>query len=216
MIICADCGKEKQSFARGLCCACYQRQYTRPVIICLDCGEEKEHEAKGLCRRCYARQWNPSIVICADCGEEKEHKAKGLCGPCHMRRWRQRNPGYNQRHYQKNKPRINARHRQWRQENPHYMQYYARENPEKFAVAQARRKARKEALPNTLTTGQVERLLAMGRTMYPREELHLDHIVPLSKGGGTTYANMHAIPAGLNRIKHAKLPQEIYEQAGLF
>ena len=81
--------------------------------------------------------------------------------------------------------------------------------------AKRRRKARKKALPDTLTTEQAEHLLVIGRAVYPGEELHLDHIVPLSRDGGTTLANMHAIPARLNQSKNDALPQEIYKQLTL-
>lgn len=83
------------------------------------------------------------------------------------------------------------------------------------AIYSARYQGRKRNLPDTLTAEQAEELLAIGQATYPGKELHLDHVVPLSKGGGTTYANMHAIPARLNLSKRDALPREIYRQLEL-
>jgi 5-methylcytosine-specific restriction endonuclease McrA len=96
-----------------------------------------------------------------------------------------------------------------------YYRHWQKENPEVGKAKQARREARKRNLPDTLTSEQAEHLLVIGKAMYPGEKLHLDHIVPLSKGGGTTLANMHAIPARLNCSKYDKLPGETYKQGTL-
>ena len=96
-----------------------------------------------------------------------------------------------------------------------YLRNWRRKNPEKARLSWARRDARKKALPATLTPAQAERLFAIGQAMYPGEELHLDHVVPLSAGGGFTRANIHAIPAWLNMLKRNALPQEVYRQIKL-
>jgi len=89
-------------------------------------------------------------------------------------------------------------------------------NRNKYRIWEKRReKALKHNLPATLTPDQAELLLMIGRATYPGEELHLDHMVPVSKGGGTTMANTHYIPARLNYSKYDKLPQGAYRQLGL-
>lgn len=147
-----------------------------------------------------------------------------------MRHWRKVNPERKQaldRAYRERTP-SNIRHagedpkkrkawkHRYRQRHQDAIAAYGRnwkqKNPEKVAAQKARRKARKENLPDTLTSAQAERLLKIGRAMYPGEELHLDHVVPLSRGGGTTLANMHAIPARLNCFKGDALPEQIYTQ----
>ena len=175
------------------------------MSICAQCGEEKKHHAKGLCKPCYMRRWcqaNPEKVA-ASCARYREGHREELTA--YLRLWEKENPASGK-----------GRCRRWREANRDYIRRYAQENPEKRVAAQARREARKRNLPDTLTIGQAEHLLAVGQAMYPEEKLELDHIVPLSRGGGTTLANMHAIPASLNNAKQDMLPQELYEQAGLF
>lgn len=132
----------------------------------------------------------------------KAHREKRLAQAC---LWQQGNPekisAYNRRWYEKHKKEKAAYGRHWQQKNPG-----------KRRVRATRRNARKRDLPDTLTLQQAEHLLLIGQAMYPGEKLDLDHIVPLSRGGGTTLANMHAIPARLNRSKRDALPEDIYRQ----
>lgn len=162
-------------------------------MVCADCGQEKEHQAKGLCKPCYMRHWRE---------EHKEERA------AYQRRWRQEHRkealAYRRRHYQEH-----------REEYIAYMLQWQRDNPDKVAARGARRKAQKRSLPYTLTPEEAEYLLEIGKVAYPGEKLHLDHIVPLSRGGGTTLANMHAIPASLNQSKYDALPEEAYRQEAL-
>lgn len=136
----------------------------------------------------------------------KRHKGKTLI---YRRRYyqehREEELAYKRRYQQEHGEEIAARKCRWRQENQ-----------EQCRASDARYEARKHHLPNTLTTHQAKRLLSMGRAVFPGERLHLDHIIPVSQGGGTTLANMQAIPASLNLSKSNKLPGEAYEQIELF
>ena len=178
------------------------------MTICSDCGKEKKHEAKGLCTTCYQHHWRETHR------EERAAYARRY-GEHH----REEIATYQRRWYEENREEILAHRRRWYEENQGERaaskRRWKEENPEKVAVIDARRQARKHSLPDTLTTEQGEHLLVIGQAMYPGEKLNLDHIVPLSKGGGTTLANMHAIPAWLNYLKHNALPQEIYIQEAL-
>lgn len=210
----------------------------RSIIICSDCGQERPLCAKGLCRSCYMRQWKRPIKTCRVCGGEKEHYAKGLCIVCYRARYnayyyrehRQEILAEKGRYYRVHREKILAQKRlchkvhrderlvylqKWRADNPEYMNNWYRKNPARTLARQARRRTHKRNLPNTITSDQVEGLIEIGRAIYPGEKLHLDHIVPISKGGGTTLANMHAIPARLNQAKKDALPQEAYKQIPL-
>jgi len=122
-------------------------------------------------------------------------------------------------YYEANKERLLAYKRQhYRNHREEYREHNRRwwkNNPEKAAMIRGRRYARSYANPNTLTGEEAKQLLAIGQALYPGQELHLDHIVPLSRGGGTTLANIHAIPAKTNIAKGDTLPGEIYEQLEL-
>jgi len=78
-----------------------------------------------------------------------------------------------------------------------------------------RRRALKAGRPATLSTEDERIILEIGRATFPGEDLHLDEVVPLSKGGGFTRGNVRAIPAWMNIWKSDKLPQEVYEQLAL-
>lgn len=190
------------------------------LIICADCGEEKPHKAKGLCNLCYKRSYMSRW--------RQSHKEELLT---YKRRWREANPDYYHRYYQEHRieimtykrhwreehrEEILAKHHRWRQANPEkiagYIRRWQQTNQGRKNIIWACRQARKRRLPDTLTLEQAELLFRIGRVMYPGEKLHLDHIVPISKGGGTTRANMHAIPSWLNLLKHTLLPEEAYKQ----
>ena len=182
------------------------------IIICPGCGEEKEHQGKGLCKPCYVRHY-------WEANREKVLAYQRLWARQHPRDRRAYMLVYNAEHRddqccwrEENPKKCAVSSRRWRQANPDYQHDWNQANPGKVVATRARRRARRRALPDTLIPEQAEHLLMIGQAMYPGEELQLDHIVPLSKGGGTTLANMHAIPAKLNMLKHDKLPEEIYKQ----
>jgi len=208
------------------------------IIICPNCNETKEHYAKGLCKACRMRQWreeNREQVAASKHRYFEEHREQYRA---YARRYRKRNPkkvraslrrwreGHKEerRIYlgfwrEKNPEKVSAYNQSYRQK--HYQEdlarkrCYRKDHREKIRAQNSRRRAQRRSLPDTLATDQINQLFEMGRTIYPGEKLHLDHVVPLSKGGGTTRANVHVIPASLNMSKHDKLPGEIYEQLGL-
>lgn len=132
------------------------------------------------------------------------------------RRYREKHSDRRRSYWEGHREELAIYQRRWVKENCERVaaihRRYAQENPEKMVAKQALREARKKALPDTLTPEQAEHLLRIGQAMYPGEKLALDHIVPISKGGGTTWANTHFIPRWLNLIKHTALPSEAYEQ----
>lgn len=193
------------------------------VIVCIDCGEEKEYGARGRCESCYHRN------------HYRKHRKKILAANQqwlneHREQYRQYKNQYNQEHrekhriyvkkwYQDHREEVLARSADWAQQNPEQyianQKHWREENPERRAAIEARRKARKENLPDTLTEKQREQLLFIGQATFPGEDLHLDHVIPLKHGGGTTFANTHYIPGILNSFKKDRLPEEIYEQLEL-
>lgn len=178
------------------------------VIICPGCNREKEHYAKGLCKKCYSH------------GYREGHREEARV---YMRRHREENPekvaASMRRWQQKNLEKVVAYNRQWRRENPKKKAAYDRRwqqaNPEKVAARGARRRARKKGVANTLTTKQVEYEMNIARAMYPDEELHLHHLVPISKEGNHSWGNVIFVPAWLNARIGDRLPEKVYEQGRL-
>jgi 5-methylcytosine-specific restriction endonuclease McrA len=91
---------------------------------------------------------------------------------------------------------------------------------QRLPVKKARRRARKRGLPDTLTLEQWRDILDRHdhRCYYCGEEftddnpLTLDHVVPVSQGGGTTAANCRPCCYECNQRKGARTPA----QAGMF
>lgn len=164
------------------------------------------------------------IIVCKDCGQKKPHHAKGLCVMCYLRHWRKENPESERaavnRWRQKNREEYLAYQRcyyeEHREERLAHINQWQRENPAKVANLNAKRRARKMVMANTLTPEQLEFERKIGEATHLGEKIDLHHIVPLSKGGGHTWGNIAFIPASLNRSIGDKLPEEIYKQLALF
>lgn len=189
------------------------------IAICADCGEEKEYYAKGFCSPCYQRQYNHPIRICLSCGEEKPHGGRGLCTICHKRQWdanhREQVLAYAKDYREEHRQERLIYREKWYRANQDYFPRWRKNNPDKIRAQSQQRKAWEQSAYCDLSLDDIEEILAIGHAVYPGEDLHLDHVVPISKGGNTTRANIHAIPARMNQSKGNKLPSEAYGQLAL-
>jgi len=182
--ICIEC-------ARAYACQWYKEHpdYEKPLIICKKCGREKPHHAHGLCKACYALQYERPLITCRVCGEKRPHLAHGLCKPCYSRQW-------GVEHYEEQI----AYKRQWRAENR-----------DKYRAMRRRRKAR---VKGASFVGLVDEAaiyeLYNNCCVYcgSRDNLTLDHIVPLSKGGKHISENLLVACGSCNSSKGAKLLEE--------
>ena len=188
-------------------------------LVCVDCGQKKPHHAKGLCNACYTRHY-----------DEAHREKRAAYRQEHREGMMAKNARYYREHREDllaNQHRYNEGHREdraeynrcydgaHREDKAEYNHRYYQANPEKYAVNNALRRTRKADQPNTLTPKENERLFAIGQGTWKGENVELDHFISVDKGGGTTLANSHYIPASLNRFKYNKLPQEVYKQLTL-
>ena len=89
-------------------------------------------------------------------------------------------------------------------------------HPEMGRTANARRKAKKKDLPATLTIEQWEaiklaygnRCAYCGKKETIKRPLTQDHVIPISKGGGTTPDNIVPACKSCNSSKHTNLPRQ--------
>jgi 5-methylcytosine-specific restriction endonuclease McrA len=96
-----------------------------------------------------------------------------------------------------------------------------KENPERHLVHTQNRRALKKQGDGRISQGLTARLLALqkGRCACCKGDLkelgrHLDHIVPLSKGGAHEDANIQLLCPSCNTSKRDKLPHEFMRQRG--
>jgi len=199
------------------------------IIICSERGEKRNLLAKGLCGTCYHRLWAQKDRETPTGNERRKrnlrvyyhHDREKIIAQnnAHARQNRERYNQYGRSSYQRNRDKIALRTRAYYESHKKQYREYCRHwdhEHRAYRRLQALRRQRllQESL-DTLTPEQAQELLVIGRATYPGEALHLDHVVPISRGGGTTRGNIHAIPACLNLAKGALLPQQIYKQLEL-
>jgi len=119
----------------------------------------------------------------------------------------------NRSYREENRDSVLERKRKYQEENrtsiAEYKRKHYEENPHVESIRRQRRRARKSALPDTLTKEQLEEITdrfhggcaLTGCT----EGTHLDHVIPVVIGhGGTTLQNMIPLRADLNSSKNAR------------
>jgi len=116
----------------------------------------------------------------------------------------------------KNRGKIKERCSKWRAENPDYDAKYRKANPDKARVKESRRRA---SLANAQGTHTADQLKARfdyqgNKCVYcdSTENLHADHMIPLSRGGTNFASNMAPACASCNLSKGAKTPEEFLLQ----
>ncbi len=106
--------------------------------------------------------------------------------------------------------RVAARDR-WREEHPELCRAYTRaawkrdyaKNPEKYHDRYNRWRACQKGPQDP----RVVALYFIAKWLRQQgDDVHVDHIIPVSKGGGHTYENLQILPAVENLRKGAKLP----------
>ena len=165
--------------------------------------------------------------------EERRESARKY-GAAHREERREYNRKYRETHMEEERKRA----AKWKQENPEKVRddnikwrtgnpeksklFVARWNashPEKRRAIDAKRRALKaevtvgdltaiQRVYDIATNGERVRCYLCGNAI-PKGERHVDHIVPLSKGGLHTASNLAVACAACNLSKHAKLPEEV-------
>ena len=105
--------------------------------------------------------------------------------------------------YAANSERILARQSEYRKENPHIRRF-----------AEARRRARKKSVAFTLTHEQWQAILKQYRYRCAycdkkMKNLHAEHVIPISKGGGTTPDNIVPACISCNSRKRDREPDNL-------
>lgn len=163
-------------------------------------------------------------MICANGLHERNPGEKCIgCRRERVRRYKKRKPDVAKKHWRlwvERHPEENRRRvREWRDANIERARKKGRENfrahPEVYAKGRARRRALfASAVCDDVTRLALDQLMVSqcGRCAYCDRQLdcviHLDHRIPLSRGGRHEMANVCWSCERCNRRKHDKTPEE--------
>ncbi|UZD48720.1 hypothetical protein [Peribacillus frigoritolerans] len=181
-------------------------------IDCTNCKDVKP--AKDFRERDYFLAGRDSICLVCDRDKSKEWRnANFERYIVKQKEWvnnnRERIRLLNKRRYYNNWDHIRNQQREYREKDPErYREHgrkWARENSDYQVHLTRKRRAKIRRLPYDLTTEQRDKLLAGGCCLTGnKDNIHLDHVIPLAIGhGGTIFSNMIALRGDLNNSKQA-------------
>lgn len=137
-----------------------------------------------------------------------------------MRQWSIENADYRAEYHRNYRARLDVieRSRQWRIDNRERIQEQTRlrraSHPEVFRVSKHRRRAREANAQGTHTAQDLRILIEESRNRCwwcgkkIKGKFHVDHRVPLARGGSNDITNLCVSCPKCNHSKGAKLPQE--------
>ena len=169
---------------------------------------------------------------CVDCQKARSLKWR-IKNPDKKRasyqRWKENNPdkvkSWYERWWAENADYQKARQKKWRKENLDIQRAsknrWRAANPEKRRTEDTNRRARKKQARGKHTAADVKRILRRQgkRCVYCKASLdagyHVDHIVPLAKGGSNGPDNLQCLCPTCNLSKGAKMPEEFARSIGM-
>lgn len=158
----------------------------------------EQYAKRAEYRKEWMRQWridNPELAKAKDAADRIKFTERNAAS---MRVWRE-----------KNKDKIRADYQAWCKANPGVVRTH-----------NANRRAKLRSAEGTHTNSDVEALylLQQGKCVVCKTDLKnkydVDHITPLSKGGGNSVRNLQLLCIHCNRSKHAKDPLDFMQSRG--
>lgn len=112
-----------------------------------------------------------------------------------------------------NKDKVNASSRRWRQNNPERAREVAKQSRAKNPETQRNKTGRRRALVRSngvfqVTKKEILALIRKGCSYCGKQALHIDHIIPISRGGRHSIGNLTGACASCNLSKGAKFITE--------
>lgn len=163
------------------------------------------------------------VAAIAVCHPERIHQARGMCKECYNLLWRTSNPekmaAAKKNWRLSNAARKTESDRRWYLLNQEKQQKYTRAwrvaNPEYSAVASSQRRAREasadriESIRREVVFGRDSGVCYLCKLPVNPDAWHLDHIIPLTRGGNHTYDNVAVSHPECNCRKYNKLVSEL-------
>ncbi len=124
------------------------------------------------------------------------------------KQWYKKNPGYNKKYYldPDNKERKTKTNKRWKINNPEKVRLYGVNR--KAAQRGASGSFRKEDI---LTIYEKQRGLCFYCGASLKDNYHIDHFIPLSKGGTNYPSNLRLACQACNLMKNNRVPQEFLQ-----
>jgi hypothetical protein len=195
------------------------------VSACRKCGASFERSRKAGnqpqfcsldCRKSfradYYRGWTAKNreTVLADMAERR-------------RKYKEQDPGFWRRHYAANRERIKQARRDWFKANRDRAlataKAYATANPDLIRVIGRKSRQTRRARLKELFVEAVDALVIFDRdkgicgicklSVERDSDWHVDHVVPLAKGGEHSYANTQLAHGSCNRAKGARSPPQL-------
>lgn len=191
--ICSDCRAEKRIHAKGMCTLCYRRTWSH----------EHPEQARAHSRQNHHRHRDAALVRAKK--HYQEHRAARIAKQREndAKRIEERR-AYNREYRKKNAERLLAYHRA-------YATAYNKKYPEKIAAYQKARRARKKGFTDKAILYRAlweifGHCCGVCHEPLILEEMTIDHILPLAKGGLHIYENVR--PAHLSCNQQRSLIEE--------
>lgn len=190
---------------------------------------EPDRDKWGNCRVClkvardiYRKKHGPGADKNANARKAKWRKANAERNRSYNQAWNKANPdkvNANGRRWREANPgKANALGREWRKANPDKMREIHRKwvaaHPEYWRVAEQRRRARERSAPGKHGVRDIRKQLKAQRSKcyWCKVRLgvayHVDHVIPLCKGGSNGPENIVLACAPCNLSKGQKMPSE--------
>ncbi len=128
-------------------------------------------------------------------------------------------------YYKENRQEMISRVSEYRANNQEsvreYRRKYAKENPDIICSYRRTRRARKAGAGGTHTPEDINSLRVLQKDKCAlcltsiKKHRHIDHIIPISRGGSNDKYNLQLLCAPCNQRKHAKDPIEFNQSLGL-
>lgn len=199
--------------------------------VCSKCGIEKSHDrfSKHESTRDGLRSY------CKECarGQLREWRRTSPAHVAYLVAKRDDLRRYNADYYTRHRAEIKAAAKRWAEENPerarlgrrtYYesrraeikqkQKVYYEQNKQAFLDRAATRRARKRAAVvervfRSVVFRRDQGLCGICRTAVDPGHWHLDHVVPLSRGGEHSYANVQVTHPECNLRKGSRAPEEV-------